>query len=413
MTTATMPRADDAARSQSSLVTPSSQSTTLGVLHVINGEHYAGAERVQDLLALRLNDFGFAVGFACVKPGRFALLRQARQAPLYELPMRGRVDPAPARRLAKIIREQDFRLVHTHTPRAALVGRLAAALAGVRVVHHLHSPTTRDSTSLLRNAVNAATERLAIAGVAGVIAVSASLGRYGRRLGISADRLAVVHNGVPVRGDLTRRATPDGDWTLGTVALFRPRKGLEVLIQALAELRAAGSSVRLRAVGSFETPEYERHIKQLAERLGVSGAIDWRGFCSEIECELDHIDLFVLPSLFGEGLPMVVLEAMAAGVPVVASRVEGVPEAVRDGVDGLIATPGDSHDLAAQVTRVITGEVDWQALRASAHARQAEKFSDHSMAAGVAEVYRRVLSGATDHDAARSLNDRSKSDDFD
>jgi glycosyltransferase involved in cell wall biosynthesis len=110
-----------------------------------------------------------------------------------------------------------------------------------------------------------------------------------------------------------------------------------------------------------------------------------------VDAELAQMDLFVLPSLFGEGLPLVVLEAMAAGVPVVASRVEGTPEAIRDGRDGLICQPGDPHDLAAALKRVIGGQVDWHALRASALQRHAECFSDLGMAAGVASVYRRVL----------------------
>jgi len=180
---------------------------------------------------------------------------------------------------------------------------------------------------------------------------------------------------------------------LGTVALFRPRKGVEVLLEALAKLRSEGLPVRLRAVGGFETPEYERQVKRLAGELGLADAVDWVGFVEDVDGEWARIDLFVLPSLFGEGLPMVVLEAMAAGVPVVATRVEGVPEAIRDAEDGLLADPGDPGSLAQVIGRVVRGEVDWSALRESALVRHAEKFSDSAMAAGVAGVYRRVLNG--------------------
>jgi glycosyltransferase involved in cell wall biosynthesis len=83
---------------------------------------------------------------------------------------------------------------------------------------------------------------------------------------------------------------------------------------------------------------------------------------------------------------------MSAGVPVVATRVEGIPEVIRDGRDGLIATPGDADDLAEVIARIVSGRLDWDALRTSAIARHAKHFSDRSMAAGVAEVYRRVLS---------------------
>ncbi len=360
------------------------------VLHIINGEHYAGAERVQDLLALRLPDCGFEVGFACVKLDRFAALRQSQQAALFNVSMRGRLDLRPARRLAELIRQRQYALVHTHTPRAALVGHWAATWAGVPVVHHLHSPTAADSTRRLRDWLNAASERFSVSRAAAVIAVSRSLARYARRIGIRADRICVVPNGVP-KAESFRRRSPANAWTLGCVALFRPRKGLEVLFHALAELHGRGCPARLRAIGPFESPEYQRHVKALAERLGIARHIDWTGFSSDIEQELQRLDVLLLPSLFGEGLPMVMLEAMASGVPVIATRVEGVPEALRDGLDGLLVPPGDAPALAAAIERLICGEIDWRQLSASARQRQIECFSDESMAAGVADVYRRVL----------------------
>lgn len=361
------------------------------VLHVINGEHYAGAERVQDLLALTLPRQGFEVDFACVKPLRFAKLRRSLSSPIYDVEMRSRLDLSPVQRLVSIIRERGHVIVHTHTPRAALVGCLAAAWTGVPVVHHLHSPTLCDTTHRWRNMLNTATERMAISGAAAVVAVSASVAEYARHIGVADERAHLVHNGVPRRPRPAPRASPSDSWTLGCIALFRPRKGLEVLLRALAVLRRRGQAVRLRAVGAFETAHYEAEVRLLAQSLGVAGHVDWRGFTSDVDGELNEMDALVLPSLFGEGLPMVVLEAMAAGVPVVATRVEGVPEAIRDGADGLLVPPGDAAALAAGLERLMRGDADWQAIRQSAYRRQCADFSDDSMAAGVANVYRRLL----------------------
>lgn len=364
---------------------------SLRILHVINGEHYSGAERVQDLLALRLAAQGCAVSFACLKQGRFATERQAVHAPLYPLRMRGRLDVRPARELARLVRAQAFDLLHTHTPRALLVGRLAAMMAPVPIVHHLHSPTMADSTHRLRNCLNACVERLALAGTAHLIAVSQSLAQYAYRMGVRPERVSVIHNGVPALGPLPHRPLPRLMWNLGMVALFRPRKGVEVLLEALALLKAAGERVRLLAVGPFETAAYEAAVRQRAAALGLDADIEWRGFRSDVAAELQRMDLFVLPSLFGEGLPMVLLEAMAAGVPVVASRVEGVPEVIRHGVDGLLTTPGDARGLAQAIRSVLRGDVCWRTLRQQAHARQAQCFSDESMAVKLAAIYRRIL----------------------
>ncbi len=361
------------------------------ILHVINGEHYAGAERVQDLLAGRLLPLGFEVGFACVKPERFAELRHFQAAPLYELPMRRRIDLRVVRRLARIIREEKYVLLHAHSVRSALIGRMAAAMAGVPMICHVHSPTSRDTTSRWRNYLNTVADRFSTRGATRLIAVSASLGRHLRERGFSDSQIRVVPNGVPAPESLPDRSPPADTWTLGTVALFRPRKGLEVLLDALWALRSEGANVRLRAVGTFETPEYEAQIRQHVSQLQLEDAIDWTGFTSDVPSELARMDVFVLPSLFGEGLPMVILEAMAHGVPVVAASVEGIPEAIRDGQDGLLTKPGDAADLTAVLARILSGEACWAALRRSALERHADVFSDVAMAAGVAAVYREIL----------------------
>jgi len=379
---------------QTPIDAPASQPTAMQrVLHVINGEHYSGAERVQDLLAQELPQFGFEVGFACVKPDRFPEVRQTKEAQLYETPMRGRFDLDCVRRLAKLIRTENYALVHAHTPRSVLVGSLAAKWADVPFVYHVHSPTARDSTRRLQNYLNAKLEHWSIRHAARLIAVSPSLKQWMQQQGFAAEKVTYVPNGVPAI-DVQPRECPTGSWTLGMAALFRPRKGIEVLLEALAALRSRNIDITLRAVGPFETPDYEYEVKTLVERLGVGDAIEWTGFTEDIAAELRQIDLFVLPSLFGEGLPMVVLEAMAAGLPVVASHVEGVPEAIRHREEGLLVEPNSVSQLALAIEAIVTAsdDLDYSALSSNAQQRHANYFSARAMAANVAEVYRAVLS---------------------
>jgi len=366
--------------------------TARRVLHVINGEVYGGAERALDLLAQRLGGLGIAVGFACLKPALFPVARRAQSAPLYEVPMRGRWDLRPAVKIARLVREHGYEAVYAHTPRSALIASLVSRMTGVPFVYHVQSPAAQDSTRPVANFINAAVERLALRRAAALIAVSESLAARLRNAGYPDQQIAVVPNGSPARQSLPPRKRPGDTWTLGMTALFRPRKGIEVLLRALAILKAQGLPVRLRAVGPFENSDYERQVKRLADELGISELIDWVGFTRDTDRELDRMDLFVLPSLFGEGTPLVLSEAMASGVPAVTTRVEGNPELIRDGRDGLVVEPGDTEGLARAIARVIRGEVDWQTLRRNALARHRERFSDRAMAAGVAAVYGRVLS---------------------
>jgi glycosyltransferase involved in cell wall biosynthesis len=361
------------------------------VLHVINGEYYSGAERVQDLLALRLGEFGYEVSFACLKKGLFTKHCLSCRGRVISLQMRSKLDLLQGPRLAKQVRQGGFRVIHTHTPRSALVGRIAAALTGVPMVHHIHSPTSRCTSSAFRNRLNDAVEMRSAAGARKIIAVSESLGDYLRERGVEEEKIAVVPNGVPTPGGLPVRDLPFGKWNIGTVALFRPRKGMEVLLEALALLKEGGASFRLLAVGGFESERYEENLRALTTRMDLAGEVEWSGFSSDVSKKMAGMDLFVLPSLAGEGTPMVILEAMAAGVPVVATRVEGVPDVIRDGEEGLLATPGDPQALAAALSRVINGEVQWSSMREKAYHRQVERYSDVRMAGDVAAVYESIL----------------------
>ncbi|HLA83932.1 MAG TPA: glycosyltransferase family 4 protein [Thermoguttaceae bacterium] len=376
----------DAAREERVVAAP-----PVRVLHVINGEHYAGAERVQDTLALGLAEHGFEVSFACLKPGRFEPMRRAKDAPLYDVSMRSRLDLRSVGRLARLLRRGRFALVHTHNPRTAMIGSLAAAWRGVPLVHHVHTQTREEVDDNRLRRFSALIERRSLARARGLISVSESISRYLRDHGYDGRRIWLVPNGVPAPRELPVRSRPAGAWTLGVLALFRPRKGLEVILRAMAELRQAGIAARLRVVGPFDTPGYEQSVRRLASDLGLAEQVDWLGFRADVHDELRRMDVFVLPSVLSEGMPMSVLEAMGAGTPVVATRVDGVTDVVRDGEDGLLAAPGDASDLARVLAAVVRGEVDCDRMRRNAHRRQAEAFSDRSMAAGVAKVYREVI----------------------
>ncbi len=172
---------------------------TRRVLHVVNGEHYSGAERVQDLLADRLPQFGFQAAFACVKPDRFPRLLNSQQAPVYATVMRSRWDLRPVRQLVELVRKGPFDLLHAHTPRTALLTAIAAGVARVPWVYHVHSPATRDSTYGWQNRLNAVVEHVSLSRASALIAVSESLGNRLRRWRRFQNRVFVVPNGVPCR----------------------------------------------------------------------------------------------------------------------------------------------------------------------------------------------------------------------
>ena len=361
------------------------------VLHIINGDLYSGAERVQDLLALRLKELDYTVSFVCIKPGIFSEHRQSKDSTIYNVHMKSKFDLLCGFKIAKIIKNGGYDLIHTHTPRTAMVGRIASILTCVPMVHHVHSPTARDTESPVRNKINTLIEKISLLGVSKLIPVSLSLASYLKQQGYKEKLISPVFNGVPTPGNLLEVERPAGVWTIGTVALFRPRKGLEILLEAISILKKKNIEVRLRAVGPFETPEYEKSIQEICDKFSLNEVIDWTGFCSDVNSEFSNMDIFILPSMFGEGMPMVILEAMAMGVPVIASDVEGIPQVLNQAESGLIVPPNDSQALAGSIEDLIDEKFDWQKIRKNAYDDQVNKYSDFSMAKGVADVYDSVL----------------------
>lgn len=381
---------------------------TARVLHVINGEHFSGAERVQDLLALRLPDEGFEVDFAAVKPDKFGQFRRSKVR-LESVPMRSRIDYRAVGRLKQLVRRHDYQILHAHTPRSALITAVTARSLGLPWVYHVHSPVSLDSGRPWQVRINSMIERFCLRSASRVIVVAPSLKPYMLERGVPESRLVCVPNGVPAI-DLDDAPTPnDPAMVLGMVALFRPRKGTEVLLEALAAAVSLGHNVKLRAIGGFETPEYEDQIRARAEKLLLADRVEFTGFTTDISGELAKLDAMVLPSLYGEGLPMVVLEAMAAGVPVIASHVEGASAAVEHRRSGILVEPGSVSQLTDAIIECATGEVNLVAMAAEALARHRAEFSDVAMARGVASVYQELLAEAALNGARNPMEDYASS----
>lgn len=368
------------------------QQTVKGkVLHLINGEHFSGAERVQQLLGKRLDGFGYDATFACLKPGKFRDKCQLREKQILDFPMQGKLDLSVVNQIAKTVSDQKHTLLHAHTPRSALVAALVARKVGLPWIYHVHSPTSRDSTHGLSNRINTWVERYAIRSCSRLLTVSRSLRREMLRLGVQRHRLQVVANGVPAF-ELIAASERMGQksWRLGIVALMRPRKGIEFALEALSQL-PGDKQITLDLIGGFETPEYEAQIRGQIETLGLQDRVQLVGFQTNVEEYVRRLDALLLPSLFGEGMPMVVLEALSAAVPVVATRVEGTPEVIRHGVEGLLAEPRDSADFASQIDTMTSDRIQWLSFSDNALRRHRQQFSDTEMASRVANAYDRTL----------------------
>ena len=228
-----------------------------------------------------------------------------------------------------------------------------------------------------------------------VIAVSRTHAEHLRfREGVERERIAVIENGVDVsswpyvseelrnHARASLRVTPDEAVVL-MVAGLRPEKAHDVLLSALAILHAEGRRVRVLLAGDGER---RGAIESAAVALGIRGAIEFLGVRRDVARLLHASDVVVLPSA-AEALPMALLEAMAAGTPVVASAVGSVPELVRDGETGLLIVPADAASLADRIRVILDDSERASRLRIQAREWVVGRYSIEATAARYQELF--------------------------
>jgi len=248
-------------------------------------------------------------------------------------------------RLARILRKHNVATLHCHNRAANIYGAIAARLAGVPLVvctRHSAPPPRRKARSYkLEYMVRPLTHHY--------IAVSQSVMQAAVRIGrVPRNRVTTIYNGINM--SKFRPAAPGTDTpNLICVARLSREKAHAVLLDAARRLLADGVKFRLRIVGDGPI---RSALEQQRARLGIEETVEMLGARDDVPALLRNADLFVLPSST-EGLPMTIIEAMASALPVVATRVGGVPELVKPGVNGLLVPPQDPDALASALRKLI------------------------------------------------------------
>ena len=275
------------------------------------------------------------------------------------------------RRLSRLVDRLEPDLIHAHLTYSAIWGAAAGGVRGIPVVASLHVPP---STSGLREMLR---QRLMVSALnrwaARVVVVSDALRKeWEERSSLDRSRLRVVHNGIALadqRDDSApgrlRRELHLGreDLVIVVVSVLREGKGIDVLLHAMNRVIEEHPECRLVIVG--DGPMKPEWMNLGADLRSV---VRWTGFRRDVPAILAAADLFVLPTL-ADAFPTVLLEAFAAGLPVVASDVGGVPEIVDEPLTGLLVPPGDPKPLEEAMIRAIEDR-EW---RVSAGRRARER----------------------------------------
>lgn len=302
--------------------------------------------------------------------------------------------------LVRLLRRMRPTVVHTHSSKAGILGRLAARLAGVPViVHSIHGfGFTRYQPVPVRRTL-IALERLAATVTTRFIAVSEANRRLGVELGLfPPERCVVIRSGVDLAA--IRRLTVDtvamkrdlglepGRPVVGMVAPMKPQKAPLDFVRVAARVLARKPETQFLFVGDGEL---RAAMEAEIARLGLGRSLRLVGWRRDVPAVMRCLDVFVLTSLW-EGLPRVYLEALASGVPVVGTRVDGAAEVVRDGINGFLVAPGDVQSLADRVLWLLANPAAAADMGRRGESLP-EEFDIHEMVRRQEQEYERLVAG--------------------
>jgi len=351
------------------------------VLHVDTAATWRGGQNQVLLTALGMARHGRATALACRAGSPLAERAAAAGLTVSALPFRGDLWPPAILALARLLRRQPAAVLLLHDPHAVTAALLASRLAGPRPL-----VAVRRVDIALRSPFS----RRKYEGCARVIVVSRAISAAVQRGGVAASRLRLVYEGVPDRqaqpGGRERLAelgVPDGVPVIGNVAALTDHKDHATLIAAMALVRARLPQARLVVCGDGEL---RGAVLAQVEALGLRDRVVLAGFRGDLDQLLPAFSVFCLSSRL-EGLGTSLLDAMAFGLPVVATAAGGIPEAVEDGVTGRLVPPRRPEALAGALVEVLGEEERRLALGAAGRRRFLERFTaEHMVEATLAVV---------------------------
>ncbi len=315
----------------------------LRIAHIAPGLDVGGLEKLLVDFARYTDPKRFALRFVSLgSRGTLAGDIEACGWPVTALERPEGLHPRLVLSLAWLLRRWRIDVVHTHDDRAHIYGASAGRLAAVKRVihtrHHGEDPAVTRRQALLIRFVTTLTDHL--------VCVSRDGARLAACRGIRPPRLCALWNGIDTTRFQAGRTCRDGP--VITVARINPVKDIETLIRAMALAAACSPAIRLEVAGDGPSMP---GVQKLIGELGLTERVRLLGEVHDVPKVLGRAGLFVLPSLT-EGISLTILEAMASGLPVVATRVGGNPEVVEEGKTGLLVPPGDPQALAGAMLRL-------------------------------------------------------------
>jgi len=300
----------------------------------------------------------------------------------------GRFDIKTIFAIRKYVRTQNIEIIHSHGYKTNIYGLLATRFMNLPLVSTCHPWI---ETSLLMK-IYAAIDKLCLTQFDKVVAISDHIEKKLLSYGISKDRISIISNGVDInrfhknfdRNRIAREMKLDPDSIIiGTIGRLSEEKGHIYLIEAIKRVREVNSNIILIFVGDGQLREM---LQNKTAELGLQKHVRFLGIQRDIPKILSLIDIFVLPSL-SEGVPMVILEAMAAKKPIIATNVGAIPNILSHNETGIIVTPRDHNGIANAILALLKDPDKLADLGHKAYLKVNNKYSSKIMVKKYIEIY--------------------------
>ena len=362
---------------------------SLRPLLVVDSLQVGGAERYVVDLAIALRASGHRPTVACSEAGPLADELQHARIPVSTLLgrlVKRRISPAYAQALRRLVRRGSFDVVHAHVYASEVAAAIATTGSGVPLVLTVHTEAP------WRAPPACAASRWAYARAARVVAVSPAIRRQLEHdFGVPPGRASYVPPAiVPATPAIAPRRRA---FMIGRVARLQPEKGIDVFLRAAARLAPRFQQIDFLVVGDGRL---RTELEGLSYDLGLEHRVRFLGERLDARALIGALDVLAVTSIT-DGSPLVVLEAMAAGVPVVASAVGGIPHQLRHEAEGLLVRPGDPDALAGALARLIQDERGRRRFGEAARRRAAREFSHAALVACMDAIYRSVVAPRAVH----------------
>ena len=367
----------------------------LKILQVIGGGEKGGSRSHIIDLCIGLGEAGHEAEIVCLLEDVVAASAREHIIPVTVMPMSNIFDLRAVGKLAGYIKRQRPDIVHTHGVRANFVGRLAASSAGVPIVTTVHSSIYQDYSHPLKKLLYHRIEKLTRKYTHRFIAVAGSLKQELEGDGIPVQKIDVVYNGIKpefvretdgpsLREELALVADVP---ILITIGRMEAVKNQEMFLRVCALLKEQGVACHGVLVGDGPLAG---ELKEKAAELDLQGDISFLGFRKDIYRLLSGSDIFLLTSKM-EGLPITLLEAMAAGTPAVVSAVGGMPEVISLAENGLTFAAGDVEDCAGRIKELLDNPDLRQQMASKGREALEKYFSYSAFVSNTLAVYQKML----------------------